>query len=113
ERRRDGLVEGQDAQRQLQEAQEAGFRAQLAIAQRELSQIEAETGTRREQIRIAEETLERLRQLEDERYVSLLQIKQQESNALSWRAEMQGLQRQAIVSRRTIAQLRQALRELP
>lgn len=113
ERRRDGLIDGQAAQQQLLSAQESGFRAQLAVARSELGQIETEIGTRREQIRIAEETLQRLRQLEDERYVSLLQIKQQESNALSWRGEMQGLQRQAIATRRNIAQLQQALQELP
>lgn len=113
ERRRDGLIDGQTAQQQLLSAQESGFRAQLAAARSELAQIETEIGTRREQIRIAEETLQRLRQLEDERYVSLLQIKQQESNALSWQGEMQGLERQAIATRRSIAQLQQALHELP
>lgn len=113
ERRLEGLVDGQDAQRELLGVQASGFRAQLAVARRELVQIEAEIDTRREQIRIADETLQRLRQLEDERYVSLLQINQQESNALSWRGEMQGLERQAITSRRTIAQLQHALRELP
>lgn len=112
-RRRDGLIDGQAAQQQLLAAQESGFRTQLAVARSELAQIETEIGTRREQIRIAEETLQRLRQLEDERYVSLLQIKQQESNALSWQGEMQSLQRQAIAARRSIAQLQQALQELP
>ena len=112
ERRRNGLIEGQAAQQQLLTAQGAGLRAQISAAQRELDQIETETATRREQIRIANETLQRLRQLEDERYVSVLQIKQQESNALSWQGEMQGLQRQAITTRRSIAQLQQALHEL-
>lgn len=112
-RRRSGLIDGQAAQQELLAAQDVGYRTQLSVAQRELAQIEAEIGTRREQIRIAEETLQRLRQLEDERYVSLLQIKQQESSALSWQGEMQGLQRQAIATRRSIAQLHQALRELP
>ena len=112
ERRRDGLIEGQAARQQLLAAQDAGLRAQISAAQRELAQIEAEIATRREQIRIANETLQRLRQLEDERYVSVLQIKQQESNALSWQGEMQGLQRQVIATRRSIAQLQQALHEL-
>lgn len=113
ERRLEGLTQGKEAQRELLDVQASGFRTQLTVARRELAQIEAEIATRREQIRIAEETLQRLRQLEDERYVSLLQINQQESNALSWRGEMQGLERQAIASRRTIAQLQHALRELP
>ena len=112
ERRRDSLIEGQAAQQQLLAAQDAGLHAQISAAKRELAQIETEIATRREQIRIANETLQRLRQLEDERYVSVLQIKQQESNALSWQGEMQGLQRQAIATRRSIAQLQQALHEL-
>lgn len=112
-RRRDGLVEGQQAQRELLAAQEAGYEAQLAAARRELVQIEAEIGTRQEQIRIAEEVLQRLLQLEDERYVSVLQIKQQESAVFSWQGEMQGLQRQMSATRRSIAQLQQALHELP
>ena len=64
-------------------------------------------------MRIAQEVLTRLRQLEDARYVSLLQIKQQESTALAQQGELQTLQRQAIATRRMIARLQQALRELP
>src|SRR5690606_32119338 len=75
--------------------------------------VQAEIATRREQIRIAQETLDRLRQLQDERYVSLLQIKQQESAALAQMGETQALQRQASATGRMIAQLRQALAELP
>ncbi len=112
-RRRESLIEGQDAQRELLETRGAGLRAQLAVARQELAQLEAEAATRGAQIRIAEETLQRLRQLEGERYVSLLQIKQQESNALSWQGEMQALQRHTIAVRRTITQLQQSIQELP
>lgn len=113
ERRREGLQSTQSAQMQLLDAQSAGLRTQVATAERELAQIETEILTRQDQVRIAEETLERLRQLEDERYVSLLQIKQQESSLLSWQGEVQALQRQATATRRMVAQLRQALSELP
>ena len=108
-----GLRTAQAAQRQQLGAQASGLDAQLATARQELAQVEAEVGTRREQIRIARETLERLRQLEGERYVSLLQIKQQESVALAQVGEMQALQRQATAIRRMIAQLQQARLELP
>ena len=113
QRRLEGLQSTRHAQLQLLDAQGEGLQAQLATAERELAQIETEIQTRREQVRIAEETLERLRQLEDERYVSLLQIKQQESSALSWQGEVQTLQRQETATRRMVAQLRQALHELP
>jgi membrane fusion protein len=113
DQRRDGLVSLQTAQQAQLQAQATGLRAQLANARRELAQIEAEVATRQQQARIARETLARLKQLEDNRYVSLLQIKQQESAALDHAGQVQTLQRQAISARRGIAQLEQGLQELP
>lgn len=111
--RQQGLASTQDAQQRQLQAQADGLHAQLAAARRELAQIEVEVATRRHQARIAEETLQRLRKLEDSRYVSILQIKQQESVALDYAGQMQTLQRQALGMRRDIAQLQQALLELP
>ena len=111
--RQAGLESMQDAQQQQLQAQAAGLREQMATARRELAQTEAEVATRQAQARIAQETLERLRQLQDNQYVSLLQIKQQESAALDYAGQAQALQRQAISARRGIAQLEQALGELP
>lgn len=113
QQRQDGLQSAFAAQRQMFSAQSSGLAAQLANAQREREQVEAEIATRQDQIRIANETLGRLRQLQDGQYVSLIQIKQQESAALEQVSAMQALQRQAIGTRRTIVQLQQAMRELP
>lgn len=113
EQRQHGLRSALAAQRQLFSVQSGGLGAQLANAQRELAQVEAEIATRKEQTRIANETLERLRQLQDGKYVSLLQIKQQESAALEQVSAMQALQRQAINTRKTLVQIQQAIRELP
>lgn len=113
QQRQGSLQSALAAQRQLLSAQAGGLAAQLVNARRELKQVEAEIATRDEQIRIAKETLDRLRQLQDGKYVSLLQIKQQESAALEQVSAMQALQRQAIGTRKTIAQLQQAMRELP
>lgn len=113
QQRQAGLQSALAAQNQLLAAQSAGLAAQLANARRELWQVDAEIATRSEQIRIARETLDRLRQLQDGKYVSLLQIKQQESAALEQVSAMQALQRQAIGTRKTIVQLLQAMRELP
>lgn len=113
EQRQDGLRTALGAQRQLFLVQSGGLAAQLANARRELAQVEAEIATRNEQTRIANETLERLRQLQDGKFVSLLQIKQQESAALEQVSAMQALQRQAINTRKTIVQIQQAIRELP
>ena len=111
--RQAGLELVQDAQQQQLQAQAEGLRAQLASARRELAQTEDEVATRNAQARIAQETLDRLRQLQDNQYVSLLQVKQQESTALDYAGQAQALQRQAISTRRGIAQLEQAIRELP
>lgn len=111
--RQAGLLSAQEAQQAQLQAQTQGAIAQLAAAQRELRQIESEVATREDQIRIADETLERLRRLEDGQYVSVLQIKQQEAAVLEYTGQMQALQRQAIGTRRLIAQFQQAERELP
>ncbi|WP_334177727.1 HlyD family efflux transporter periplasmic adaptor subunit [Pseudoxanthomonas sp.] len=111
--RQAGLMSGQLAQQRQLQAQRQGAREQLVVAQLELAQIESEVATRQDQIRIASETLERLRRLEDGQYVSVLQIKQQEAGVLEYTGQMQALQRQAIGTRRLIAQLQQAVRELP
>ncbi|WP_205393403.1 HlyD family efflux transporter periplasmic adaptor subunit [Xanthomonas hydrangeae] len=108
-----GLEAAQVARKRKFEAQRNGLTRQLTNARSELGQIEIEILTRKEQIRIAQETLDRLLLLEDERYVSILQIKQQESAALAQKGEMQALQRQAISTRRLIDQIAQMLNELP
>ena len=108
-----GLRSAQQAQQLQLQAQELGGQAQLTVARRELAQIETEVATRQEQIRIAHETLDRFRQLEGGQYVSILQIKQQESAVLEYTSQMQALQRQALGTRRLIAQLQQAAQELP
>lgn len=94
-------------------ARGSGLASQLAVARRELAQVAAEIRTREQQVRIAEETLERLRSLGEQKYVGQLQIKQQESQVLAHTGDVQALQRQAIGARRSIAQLQQALAELP
>jgi membrane fusion protein len=111
--RRDGLVSAQNAQQRQLRAQGEGARTQLAAARNEFAQIEVEVATRRSQAHIANETLDRLRQLQARQYVSAMQVKQQESTTLDYIGQMQALQQQAAQSQRTIAQLEQALRELP
>lgn len=111
--KQDGLRSLQQAQQEQLQAQLNGVSMQWAVAQRELAQIESEVATRQDQIRIARETLERLRKLEGGQFVSVLQIKQQEATVLEYTGQMQALQRQAIGTRRLIAQLQQARQETP
>lgn len=113
QQRQDGLLSTQQAQQAQLRVQAQGANAQLVVAQRELAQIESEVITRQDQIRIATETLARLRRLEGGQYVSVLQIKQQEATVLEYTGQMQSLQRQATGIRRLIAQLQQTVDELP
>lgn len=93
--------------------QSEGIGNQLAAARRELSQIEAEVATRKEQVRIATGLLQRYQQLSEERFVSEMQVKQQQQALLEQVGSQQALERQADAVRRNIAQLQQTLRELP
>ncbi|EKU24142.1 HlyD family secretion protein [Xanthomonas graminis] len=111
--RGDGLKSSEQAQLQQLDAQEQGLRAQLVNLRQELLQVNGEVATRRSQITLANEVLQRWRQLQDGKYVSELQIKQQESSALEYTSQMQALQRQATEMRRSLAQIEQQLRVLP
>lgn len=108
-----GVEAMQAAQQQLLDAQAQGLARQLADARRELVQLKAEISTRHEQVRLANETLEQFNRLREGQYVSELQYKQQQADALDQVGQMQVLQRQAIATGRLVAQLQQALQELP
>lgn len=111
--RREGLRSSLDAQMAVHGTELVGLQKQLEHARSEYRQLLLEIETREAQIRIAKETLDRLRQLEGERYVSVLQIKQQESTWLDHTATTQAMQRQAINLQRSIGQLEQSIRALP
>lgn len=113
EERRGGLISINSAQVSQLHAQAVGLEEQLINAKRELHQIDDEIATRQEQSRIASETLGKLKQLEESRYISILQIKQQESIALDYLAQIQVLRRQATAARQNIAQINQALNQIP
>jgi membrane fusion protein len=113
QQRKASLESSRAAQQQQYSAQAGGLAAQLAAARHEVVQLQSAIATRGEQVRIARETLDRLRQLERGKYASTLQVKQQESLVLDQVSAKQALQRQAIDTGRTIAQLEQAIRELP
>lgn len=103
----------QDAKDQQLQAQQRGTEQQRDALRRELTQIENEIRTRGEQVRIGRETVGRYRQVVDQRYVSLVQMNQQEQSMLDMLNAQQALQRQATSLRRTLAQLDQSLAELP
>lgn len=104
------LRDSQDVQLQVQLA---GLQKQRTAMRTELSQIDDEVASRGEQVRIAKETVARYRQVSDQRYVSLVQLNQQEQAALELVNAQQSLQRQATSIRRNLAQLEQSIAEIP
>lgn len=102
-----------DSQDNLFLVQQGGLSKQRDAMRRELVQIEEEVATRGEQVRIATQTVQRYRQVSDQRYVSLVQLNQQEQAMLDLRNAQQSLQRQATSIRRNLSQLEQALAEIP
>jgi len=113
QRREQGLQDAHRAQGQLLDAQTGGLSAQRIAAQRELAQLQQEIATQQAQATIAEQTLQRLRQLQADKYVSALQVNQQQAQWLQAVANVQAMQRQATTARRNLAQLEQARQELP
>lgn len=95
------------------DAQMSGTRTQLEVARQELQQIEQAIETRRHQVRLGRATVARYQRIAGEKYVSQVQIDQQEQAVLELVNEQQSLERQATSIRRGIAQMEQTLQELP
>lgn len=117
---REGLIDRRSSIQNLARSQEeqlgaqiAGADQQLQNARRELAQIEDEIETRRDQVQLARETVERYERVAQEKYVSEVQVQQQRQSMLELLNAQQALERQATSIRRNIAQLSQSLRELP
>jgi membrane fusion protein len=110
--RRDSLESLEQSQLVQVEAQQTGYMRQLAGARQELVQIEREIATRREQVRIGNETIQRYQSVANEKYVSQVQVNQQQQSVLEMVNAQQALERQATTIRRNIAQLEQSVREL-
>lgn len=110
--RREGLSVAHVAQQQQFDAQAAGLRERLGTADDEIARLGEEAATKRRQIAIAQETLDRFRGVAAEGYVSGLQLKQQETGLLEYTAQLQSIQRDIVQARRERAQLEQALAEL-
>ena len=107
------LQAAQDAQQQQLRQQASGLNEQLHAARRELLQIEAEAATRQRQTRLAREKLARYQSLEKAGAASAVSVQEQQSAVFEHEAQTQTLLRQAASTRRLLAQLEQALRELP
>ena len=95
------------------DAQLEGLSRQREAALRELAQLQDEIATRQRQVRMGEDTARRFEQLAESKFIGRIQLDQQRQAVLELLNAQQSLQRQASSLRRTLAQLDQALRELP
>lgn len=111
--RMDSARAGHRALRERLRTQARGLEEQQALVRAELAQIEAELGTRRHQHRLADQALQKFRRLHAQRYVTELQLQQQENQVLELLGVIQALLRQQAAAGQKQAQLRQAALELP
>lgn len=111
--RRASLVGNLAAQRARLKVDEASLRAQLLSLYDELALLQMERKTRRSQAQLASEVLERMRRLQTDKYVSDIQLKQQEAIALDRVSSFQEVERQASALQRSAEQIGQALAQVP
>ena len=110
--RRASVLASHQAQRHRLQARESGLLQQRDLAEIELQQIAAEQLTRKHQHRLADQALQKFRAMHARRYVSDLQLQQQENQALDLLGTLQALNRQRVALDQKLAQLRQAVQEL-
>ncbi|MBS0218878.1 MAG: HlyD family efflux transporter periplasmic adaptor subunit [Proteobacteria bacterium] len=108
-----GLSAAQTAQDAVLDTQAAGLSTQIASTRREWAHMQDEIATQRQQVAVANDSLDRLKRAERDQLVSTLQVKQQEGSVLAQTSQLQVLQRQAIEAQRNIEQLQQQLRAIP
>ncbi len=112
QQREDSLRASERAEEDENATMRSGLQQQIIDARQEASQLDAEIATRREQIAIARDTLERMERLRALSLVSDLQTKQQQSIILDGEAAVLGLHREQTRLSRSIADLHQQLQSL-
>lgn len=93
--------------------QEAQLRAQIVSLRAELEQLRAEVESKRLQSQIARESLQRMRSLQSEQLISVLQVREQEQAALEYEGQVSSLRRQEKASARALDQVMADLRRVP
>ena len=113
QQKEDSLVLAREAYKEQLAAQSTGLHEQMQAARAEAQQIDLQIRTRRELIRIAGDVLTRKRGFEAASAAGLAAAEQQEALVLDYTAQLQSLRRQQAATQRLIAQLKQAMGELP
>ncbi|KRG68640.1 hypothetical protein ABB27_06960 [Stenotrophomonas terrae] len=113
QQKEDSIVLAREAYKEQLAAQTTGLHEQLQAARAEAQQIDLQIRTRRELIRMAGDVLTRKRSFEAASVAGLAAAEQQEALVLDYTAQLQSLRRQQAATQRLIAQLKQAVGELP
>ena len=113
QQREDSIALARDALKEQLAAQAAGLHEQMQAARIEARQIGLEIAARCEQIRIADAVLVRLREATGSSVAGFAAAEQQEALLLDYTVQLQSLRRQQAAAQRLIAQLKQAMQELP
>ncbi|MEN5207746.1 HlyD family efflux transporter periplasmic adaptor subunit [Stenotrophomonas terrae] len=113
QQKEDSIVLAREAYKEQLAAQSTGLHEQMQAARVEAQQIDLQIRTRRELIRIAGDVLTRKRGFEAASAAGLAAAEQQEALVLDYTAQLQSLRRQQAATQRLIAQLKQAMGELP
>ncbi|MCX7032741.1 MAG: HlyD family efflux transporter periplasmic adaptor subunit [Arenimonas sp.] len=111
--RQDSVVHSYASQREQLKAQRDGFGARIGAALAEQRQVQVQLATRRRQQALAEQMLARLAGLREKKYITDLQLQQQQTLALDQLGEVQALERQALALAGQRHELEQARSELP
>lgn len=110
--RTESLEREKNARQDAFRARSSGLATQLANARLERSRLDVEIQNSQKKVDLAQDTLARLKRLQSDRYVSAIQVNQQESAVLEQASATTALQRQALALDRTLADLQQAQGEL-
>lgn len=106
----DAELREQDA---LMHTQRIGLKAQLNATELELLNLVDELDIRRNQVRLGQDSLLRFQSLLEQKYVSQIQVTQQEQALLEQRANVESMERQVATLQRNLTQIRQSINELP
>jgi membrane fusion protein len=111
--RQRSLGEAAKQQRDLLESQQAAVARRLADLRNEAGQLAAEADLHRQRLALAQESLNRLKDLERDRFISSAQVQARSEEVLGLQAQAQTLARQRAAYERDIAALESELREFP
>ncbi len=100
-------------QAQLLQTQRAGLERRVADMRRELAQIDAETATQQQRLKLAQQQQARLESLRADNFISDAAVQTKSEELLGQKAQLQSLERERAAHLREIGTLETQLRELP